>query len=103
MRLIWSFLAVAAVFGLGFHAGRDAEKREAKKQADALHRAFVALLLACGRIGARPSGQTHVDAPDPKPQTDTVAREPIVKPGVSVDRALANGEIAFYKDQGGTC
>lgn len=104
MRLIWSFLAVAAVFGLGFHAGRDAEKREAKKQADAMHRLILGTLALGIKSGLRVNEQkrqTPVPKVAEKPKTDTVANEPLrFKPG-DADRALRDGNLALLKDYEG--
>jgi lipopolysaccharide biosynthesis regulator YciM len=106
MEVIWYFLAVATVFGLGFHAGRDAEKREAKKQADAIRRALIAGLTSGmerairDRAGQRVA-KAEAKPTQAKPTADVKATEPLrFKPG-DADRALRDGNLALLKDYDG--
>ncbi len=90
MSGILYFILGSAIFGFGFHLGREVQKQETRREAEIEHARYL-LKQAKAACEKRDKAVTG----------DTVAKGPLpLKPG-DVDRALKEGKLAFWKDGNG--
>jgi hypothetical protein len=100
MKMIWIYLLASAMYALGYHVGKDYQKRKAKEQADDIHDSVAHFIEASQRLkDVLETVQCETSAGTAC--TDTIAKGPLpIKPG-ETDAALRDGELAIYAGKGG--